>query len=75
MQQKVERLIKIWDERRVFGTSSTQSFKKLATGAGAAETPKKAAGMDFCPVHNYCAHAAAKHAAPQNEKQRAMKMS
>ncbi len=52
VQQKVERLIKIWDERRVFGTSSTQSFRELVTGAGAAGTPKKAAGTYFCSFGN-----------------------
>lgn len=67
--------MKIWDERMVFGTSSAQSFKELVTGAGAAGTPNIAAGMDFCSIQHYCAHAAAGHAAPENQKQRAVRVS
>ena len=41
MQKAVERLIKIWDDRRVFGLSGVKPLKELIA---AAETPSKAAG-------------------------------
>ena len=37
VQQKVDRLVAIWDERKVFGQSGTKPFKELVT---AAEAPK-----------------------------------
>lgn len=41
VQQKVERLVAIWEERKVFGQSGTKPFTELVDAAG---TPKKASG-------------------------------
>ena len=42
VQQKVERLVAIWEERKVFGMSGTKPFTELVEAAG---TPKKASGI------------------------------
>ena len=39
MQQKVDRLVAIWDERKVFGQSGTKPFKELVTAAEAPKLP------------------------------------
>lgn len=44
VQKAVERLVKIWDDRRVFGLSGVKPLKELIA---AAETPCKAAGALF----------------------------
>lgn len=42
VQKAVERLIAIWDDRKVFGLSGAKPFKELIA---AAETPRKALGV------------------------------
>ena len=39
MQKKVDRLVAIWDERKVFGQSGTKPFKELVTAAEAPKLP------------------------------------
>ena len=39
VQQKVDRLVAIWDERKVFGQSGTKPFKELVTAAEAPKLP------------------------------------
>ena len=46
VQQKVDRLVAIWEERKVFGQSGTQPFKELVT---AAEAPK----LPGAPFHSH----------------------
>ena len=39
VQQKVDRLVAIWEERKVFGQSGTKPFKELVTAAEAPKVP------------------------------------
>ena len=39
VQQKVDRLVAIWEERKVFGQSGTKPFKELVTAAEAPKAP------------------------------------
>ena len=47
VQQKVERLVAIWEERKVFGQSGAKPFTELVDAAG---TPKKAQGTLPAPT-------------------------
>lgn len=47
VQQKVERLVAIWEERKVFGMSGTKPFTELVEAAG---TPKTATGILLAPT-------------------------
>ena len=44
----MERLVAIWEERKVFGMSGTKPFTELVEAAG---TPKKASGILLRPHH------------------------
>jgi len=48
VQKKVERLVAIWDERKVFGESGTKPFKELVA---ATESPGKASGTPSFSLH------------------------
>ncbi|CAK0785770.1 hypothetical protein CVIRNUC_008981 [Coccomyxa viridis] len=45
VQQKVDRLVAIWDERKVFGQSGTKPFKELVTAAEAPKLPGTGAAL------------------------------
>ena len=47
VEQKVERLVAIWEERKVFGQSGAKPFTELVEAAG---PPKKASGALPAPA-------------------------